>query len=169
MPARLMRDKLAEVIEAGTAIARGLDLDATLQTLVEVAARVTSARYCALGVIGPDRRIARFITTGIGEDERAQLGALPTGRGILGVLIDEARPLRLRDLTDDPRSVGFPPHHPPMHSFLGVPVAGRAGVFGNLYLTESPDGMFTDEDERVALLLAGMAAVAIENAQLYRR
>jgi signal transduction histidine kinase len=162
-----MPDKLAQVVEAGTAIARGLDLDETLQTVVEAAARVTNASYCALGVLGPDRRISRFITTGLSDEQRVQLGALPTGRGILGVMIGEVRPLRLRDLSEDPRSVGFPPHHPPMRSFLGVPVQGRGEVFGNLYLTEAPDGMFSDEDERVVLLLAGMAAVAIENARLY--
>ena len=114
--------KLAEVVEAGIAIARGLDLEETLQAIVEAAARVTGASYSALGVLGPDRRISRFITTGIDDEERRRLGAAPTGRGVLGVLIDEARPLRLHDLSDDPRSVGFPPNHPPMHSFLGVPV-----------------------------------------------
>ena len=162
-----MPDKLAQVVEAGVAIARSLDLDETLQTVVEAAARVTNASYCALGVLGSDRRISQFITTGLSSDQRAQLGALPTGRGILGVMIGEVRPLRLRDLSEDPRSVGFPPHHPPMRSFLGVPIEGRGEVFGNLYLTESPEGMFSDEDERVVLLLAGMAAVAIENARLY--
>lgn len=161
-------DKLAEVIEAGTAIARGLDLEDTLQTIVRVAARVTRAAYCALGVLGPDRRISRFVTTGLSDEEVRLLGSPPTGRGILGVLIDEARPLRLVDLAQSPRSVGFPPNHPPMHSFLGVPVAGRGGVYGNLYLTEAPEGAFTDEDERIAILLAGMAAVAIENARLYQ-
>ena len=119
-------------------------------------------------MLGSDRRITRFITTGLSDGERERLGSLPTGRGILGVLIDEARPLRLHKLSDDPRSVGFPPNHPPMDSFLGVPVEGRGGVFGNLYLTEAADGDFTDEDERIVLLLAGMAAVAIENAQLYQ-
>jgi signal transduction histidine kinase len=167
MTAPLAQDKLAEVVEAGMAIARSLDLDETLQAVVEAAARVTGASYCALGVLGPDRRISRFITFGLTAEQRDLLGALPTGRGILGVLIDEARPLRLRDLTEDPRSVGFPPNHPPMRSFLGVPVEGRGAVFGNLYLTEAPDGKFTDEDERLVLLLAGMAAVAIENARLY--
>jgi signal transduction histidine kinase len=165
--ARTAHDKLAEVVEAGTAIARGLDLDETLQAIVDAAARVTRASYCALGVLGPDRRITRFITTGLTSEQRELLGSLPTGRGILGVLIDEARPLRLHKLSDDPRSVGFPPNHPPMDSFLGVPVEGRGGVFGNLYLTEAADGDFTDEDERIVLLLAGMAAVAIENARLY--
>jgi signal transduction histidine kinase len=167
MPASLMPDKLAQVVEAGAAIARSLDLDETLQTVVEAAARVTSASYCALGVLGADRRISQFITTGLTDEQRARLGALPTGRGILGVMIGEVRPLRLRDLSEDPRSVGFPPNHPPMRSFLGVPIEGRGEVFGNLYLTESPDGMFSEEDERIVLLLAGMAAVAIENARLY--
>ena len=168
MAAPAEHDKLAEVVEAGTAIARGLDLDDTLRAVVEAAARVTGAAYGALGVLGPDRRISRFITTGLSDEERERLGSLPTGRGILGVLIDESRPLRLTDLSDDPRSVGFPPNHPPMRSFLGVPVAGRGAVYGNLYLTEAPHGAFTDEDERIAVLLAGMAAVAIENARLYQ-
>jgi GAF domain-containing protein len=160
--------KLAEVVEAGIAIARGLDLDETLQSVVDAATRVTGARYSALGVLGPDRRITSFITSGLDDEQRRLLGAPPTGRGVLGVLIHEARPLRLHDLTDDPRSVGFPPNHPPMRSFIGVPVAGRGEIFGNLYLTEAPNGDFSDEDERIVLLLAGMAAVAIENARLYQ-
>jgi two-component system sensor histidine kinase DevS len=168
LPASLTHDKLAQVVAAGAAIARSLDLDETLQAVVEAAAKVTNASYCALGVLGADRRISRFITTGLTGEQREELGALPTGRGILGVLIDEARPLRLRDLSQDPRAVGFPPNHPPMRSFLGVPVEGRDEVFGNLYLTESPEGMFTDEDERIVLMLAGMAAIAIENARLYQ-
>jgi signal transduction histidine kinase len=162
------QEKLAEVVEAGTAIARGLDLDDTLRAVVEAATRVTRAAYGALAVLGPDRRITRFITTGLNDEQREQLGELPTGRGILGVLIDEAMPLRLTDLSDDPRSAGFPPNHPSMRSFLGVPVAGRGAVYGNLYLTEAADGAFTEEDERVVILLAGMAAVAIENARLYQ-
>ena len=125
MTAPVAHDKLAEVVEAGIAIARGLDLDETLQTVVEAAARVTSARYCALGVLGPDRRISGFITAGLTAEERERLGSLPTGRGILGVLIDEAEPLRLHKLSDDPRSVGFPPNHPPMNSFLGRARPGR--------------------------------------------
>jgi signal transduction histidine kinase len=168
MAAPAEHDKLAEVVEAGTAIARGLDLDDTLRAVVAAATRVTGAAYGALGVLGQDRRISRFITTGMSDEQRELLGDLPTGRGILGVLIDEATPLRLLDLSEDARSVGFPPNHPPMHSFLGVPVAGRGAVYGNLYLTEAPDGAFTDEDERIVVLLAGMAAVAIENARLYQ-
>jgi signal transduction histidine kinase len=168
MAAPAEHDKLAEVVEAGTAIARGLDLDDTLRAVVAAATRVTGAAYGALAVLGPDRRISRFITTGLSDQQREQIGSPPTGRGILGVLIDEARPLRLLDLSDDPRSVGFPPNHPPMHSFLGVPVAGRGAVYGNLYLTEAADGAFTEEDERIVGLLAGMAAVAIENARLYQ-
>ena len=120
MAAPAAHDKLAQVLEAGTAIARGLDLDETLRAVVEAAARVTRASYCALGVLGPDRRINRFITTGLTDEQRKQLGSPPTGRGILGVLIDEAKPLRLHKLSDDPRSVGFPPNHPPMR-LAGVP------------------------------------------------
>lgn len=168
MPTQPTHDKLAEVVEAGTIIARSLDLDETLRAVVVAAARVTGARYGAMGVLGSDRRISRFITVGLSDEERERFGALPTGRGILGVLIDQARPLRLRDLSADPRAIGFPHDHPPMHSFLGVPIEGRDGVLGNLYLTEASEGAFTDADERIVLVLAGMAAVSIDNARLYR-
>ena len=168
MAAPTEQEKLAEVVEAGTAIARGLDLDETLRAVVEAATRVTRAAYGALGVLGPDRRISRFITTGLSDEQREQLGDLPTGRGILGVLIDESRPLRLTDLSDDPRSAGFPPNHPPMRSFLGVPVAGRGAVYGNLYLTEARMAPSPTRTSASRVLLAGMAAVAIENARLYQ-
>ena len=115
-------------------------------------------------------RLERFVTFGIGDAERAAIGDLPRGRGILGVLIEDARPLRLDDLMHDPRAVGFPPNHPPMRSFLGVPVMTRGVAFGNLYLAEKqPDGSFTDEDEEIVTLLAAQAAVAIENAGSVQR
>ena len=146
-----------------------LSLDALLQRLVETAAELTGARYAALGVIDRERQqLERFLTTGIDGETQALIGDLPRGRGILGVLIREATPLRLHDLGEDPRSVGFPPAHPPMRSFLGVPVLLRGTAYGNLYLTEKSGGEdFTEEDQEIVLLLAGQAAVSIENARLY--
>ncbi len=159
------------LVEAGIAITSELSLDAVLKTLIRIAAELTGARYSALGVI--DRgghELERFVTFGIGDTDRAAIGDLPRGRGILGVLIEDARPLRLDDLMSDPRAVGFPPNHPPMRSFLGVPVMTRGVAFGNLYLAEKqPEGSFTDEDEEIVTLLAAQAAVAIENAGSVRR
>jgi len=140
-----------------------------LQRIVELSAELTEARYAALGVI--DRSgsgLERFLTTGIDADTEEAIGELPRGRGILGTLIHEARPLRLHDLTRDPRSVGFPPGHPQMRTFLGVPILLRGVAFGNLYLTEKAGGEpFSEEDQELVLLLAGQAAVAVENARLY--
>jgi len=156
------------LLEAGLALAAELSLPAALQRIVELAAELTGARYGALGVLGRDGTISEFIATGVSEEQRAAIGHIPVGRGILGVLIDDARPLRLHDIAEDPRSVGFPPNHPPMHSFLGVPVTARGRVYGNLYLTEKRGGQeFDADDERALVLLAAQAGVAIENAQLY--
>ena len=160
-------DRLRALVEAGIAVTSELSLDAVLQRIVEAAAEITGAPYAALGVI--DRRgqlLERFVTTGIGSEEREVIGDLPHGRGILGVLIHDARPLRLDDIARDPRSVGFPPNHPPMKSFLGVPIMLRGTAYGNLYLTDKVGG-FTDEDEDLVTLLAAQAAVAVENARLY--
>jgi signal transduction histidine kinase len=161
--------RLRALFAAGLAVTSELSLDALLNRLGQAAAELTGARYAALGVIdanGVD--LEQFITTGIDDDLRAEIGDLPRGRGILGVLIREAKPLRLHDLTEDPRSVGFPPGHPPMRSFLGVPILLRGVAYGNLYLAEKQGGEdFTDEDEELVTLLAGQAAVAIENARLY--
>ena len=164
-----MQERTRALVEAGIALSSELSLDALLQKLVETAATLAGARYAALGVLDPSgTRLERFITTGIDDETRAEIGDLPSGRGILGVLIREARPLRLHDLGDDPRSVGFPPGHPPMRSFLGVPVALRGVQYGNLYLTEKADGAdFTEDDEVAVEMLASQAAVAIENARLY--
>jgi signal transduction histidine kinase len=163
------RDRTARLLEAGLALSSELSLPVILQRIVDLAVDLTGARYGALGVLGPDGSITEFITTGVTEAERAAIGHIPVGRGILGVLIDDATPLRLRDLAEDPRSVGFPPNHPPMRSFLGAPVSARGHVFGNLYLTEKQDAeAFTDEDERALAMLAGQAGVAIENARLYQ-
>ena len=151
------------------AIASDLSLDSLLLRLVTTAAELTGARYAALGVIDRSgRQLERFLTTGVDEETHRAIGDPPQGRGILGVLIDEATPLRLHDLSDDARSVGFPANHPPMHTFLGVPILLRGVAYGNFYLTEKAGGEdFTDEDEEIATLLAGQAAVAIENARLY--
>src|SRR5947209_10683759 len=162
-------DRLRTLLETGIAISSELSLDTVLERIVEAAAALTGARYAALGVI--DRSgtaLERFVTTGFDEETRAAIGDLPRGRGILGVLIREAKPLRLHDLSDDPRSVGFPANHPPMRSFLGVPVMLRGVAYGDLYLTEKAGGEdFSDDDEELVTLLAAQAAVAIENARLY--
>ena len=161
--------RLRALFEAGLALSSELSLEALLRRLVEAAAELTGARYAALGVIDASgAELEQFVTHGIDDDLRAEIGALPRGRGILGVLIGEAQPLRLHDLAEDPRSVGFPPGHPPMHSFLGVPIMLRGVAYGDLYLTEKQGGEdFTDEDAELVTLLAGQAAVAIENARLY--
>ena len=157
------------LIEAGMVLVSELALDTVLRRIVELAVELTGARYGALGVLTPDgRRIEEFITVGVTDEERAAIGDPPVGHGLLGALITEARPMRLPDIAADPRSVGFPPNHPPMRSLLGAPVAGRGRVFGNIYLTEKQGATaFDDEDERVLLVLATQAAVAVENARLY--
>ena len=157
------------LVEAGIALSSELTLEALLQRLVETAAELTGARYAALGVIDTTgRELERFVTHGIDPETHAAIGDLPRGRGILGVLIRDARPLRLHDLTGDDRSVGFPANHPPMRTFLGVPILLRGIAYGNLYLTEKEGGAdFTGKDEEVVTLLASQAAVAIENARLY--
>jgi signal transduction histidine kinase len=161
--------RLRALFAAGLAVTSELSLDALLRRIVEVAAELTGARYAALGVIDASgSELEQFITHGIGDDLRAEIGDLPRGRGVLGALIRDARHLRLDDLHADPRSVGFPPGHPPMRSFLGVPIMLRGVAYGNLYLTEKQGSEdFTDEDQELVTLLAGQAAVAIENARLY--
>ena len=130
-------DRLRAIVDAGVALASELSLDAVLQKIVEAAAELTGARYAALGVIDPSgQSLERFIVTGIDAETQAAIGDLPRGRGILGALIQDAKPLRLDDLAQDPRSVGFPANHPPMRTFLGVPILLRGVAYGNLYLTE---------------------------------
>ena len=162
-------NRMRALVETGVAISSELSLDALLQRLVEAAAELTGARYAALGVI--DRsgsELERFLTTGIDSETEAAIGELPRGRGILGVLISEQASLRLHDLSEDRRAVGFPPDHPPMHTFLGVPIRLRGTAYGNLYLTEKAGGEdFTEEDQELVELLASQAAVAVENARLY--
>ena len=156
------------LIEAGLALASELSLPAVLQRIVELAVRVTGARYGALGVLGPGGQISEFHTQGVTQEQRRAIGHIPVGRGILGVLIREAEPLRLHDIKEDPRSVGFPPNHPPMQLFLGAPVKARGRVFGNIYLTREPGARdFTPEDEEALVVLASQAGVAVENARLY--
>ena len=169
MPSRERESSFQGLVEAGIAISSELTLDGLLQLLAETAAELTGARYAALGVIDTSgRELERFITHGIDPETHAAIGDLPRGRGILGVLIRDARALRLHDIAEDERSVGFPQNHPPMKSFLGVPILLRGVAYGNLYLTEKEgDADFTEEDEELVTLLASQAAVAIENARLY--
>ena len=162
-------DRVRGVLDAAIAVTSELSLDAVLQRIVEAAAELTDAKYAALGVIDQSGTgLDNFVTTGLDEETASRIGDLPRGRGILGVLIRDAEPLRLADIASDPRSVGFPPNHPPMKSFLGVPILLRGVAYGNLYLTEKADGEeFTEEDQEVVQMLAAQAAVAIENARLY--
>ena len=162
--------RLHALFAASIALNAELSLEALLRKLVDTAAELTEARYAALGVIDETGTgLERFVTTGVDEAQYAAIGNEPRGRGILGVLIRNATPLRLDKLGDDPRAVGFPPNHPPMTTFLGVPVMLRGIAYGNLYLTEKADGaLFTGEDEEIVGLLAAQAAVAIENARLYQ-
>jgi signal transduction histidine kinase len=159
------RDKL---IQAALAVSSELSLEVVLQRIIEIAAEITGARYGALGVIGPGGVLTEFITTGLTREERAAIGPLPVGHGLLGVLIKEAVPLRISPISSHPESVGFPPNHPPMTSLLGAPVVSRGRVFGDIYLTDKDGGEpFAREDQEDLLVLAAQAGVAIENARLY--
>jgi signal transduction histidine kinase len=163
-----IHERYERLLETGLVLAGELSLPVALQRIVELAAEVTGARYGALGVLGRDGTITEFLTTGISDAERAAMDHIPHGRGILGVLITDPRPLRLHDIAEYPRSVGLPPGHPPMRTFLGVPVMARGRVYGNLYLTEKQDGAdFDADDERALVLLAAQAGVTVQNAQLY--
>jgi signal transduction histidine kinase len=156
------------LLEAGLTLASELDLDHVLRRIVELAMEITNARYGALGILGDDRRIETFLTVGVDDATRNRIGDPPTGHGILGLLIEEALPLRLADIQRDPRAYGFPPNHPPMHSFLGAPVRALGRVFGNIYLTEKQGAdTFGADDEEALVVLAAQAGVAIQNARLY--
>jgi signal transduction histidine kinase len=162
------RDRVQALLEAVVAVGSQLDLETVLRRIVEAAVELVDARYGALGVIGDSGQLAEFVPVGLDEDQIAAIDHWPEGRGLLGALITDPRPVRLADLSADPRSSGFPEGHPPMRSFLGVPVRIRGEVFGNLYLTEKQDGgQFDEEDETVVTALAAAAGVAIENARLY--
>jgi signal transduction histidine kinase len=162
------RDRKDVLLEAGLTLASELSLPIVLQRIVDLAAQVTDARYGAMGVIGDAATLVEFVTTGISARERRQIGALPHGLGVLGVLMNDPRPLRIRNISEHEKSVGFPPHHPPMRSFLGAPVQAMGRVFGNIYLAEKRAAEeFSEEDEKTLMVLATQAGVAIANASLY--
>jgi signal transduction histidine kinase len=162
------RDRLDGLVEAMLVITSGLELDATLRTIVHTAIQLVDARYGALGVRGQGHNLVEFIYEGIDDHARALIGQLPQGRGVLGVLIDDPKPIRLDNIQQHAASVGFPPNHPPMRTFLGVPVKIRNEVFGNLYLTEKASSQpFSEDDEVLVQALAAAAGIAIANARLY--
>lgn len=174
LPAQDAQQRLAGLLDAVMCVTADLDLLTVLSTIVRTACRLSGAQYGALGVLGPQRdRLVQFVTHGIDDEVRDRIGHLPTGHGVLGLLLGEdPRPIRLRDIAEHPASVGFPVNHPPMRSFLGVPVRTREAVFGNLYLTQKRDAAaepcaFTEQDQEVVMALSAAAGVAIENAQLY--
>ncbi|HEU4706219.1 MAG TPA: GAF domain-containing sensor histidine kinase [Solirubrobacterales bacterium] len=166
---RVDEERFRRLIDVGSSLLSELDLEAVLKSVAEAARELTGARYAALGVLDRERReLERFINVGIDEETRRGIGNLPRGRGVLGELIREPVPLRLRDVNAHPHAYGFPPGHPPMHSFLGVPIAVRGETYGNLYMTEKEGAAEFDEaDEEAALTLASWAGIAIENARLY--
>jgi len=164
------RDRLDGLLEAMLVVTSGLELDQTLRTIVHTAIELVDARYGAVGVRGHDHELVEFIYEGIDEEMREQIGHLPEGRGVLGVLIDDPKPIRLDNISQHAASVGFPPNHPPMRTFLGVPVRIRDEVFGNLYLTEKAGGQpFSEDDEVLVQALAAAAGIAIDNARLYEQ
>jgi signal transduction histidine kinase len=161
--------RLRDLIDVGRSLVAELDPEVVFRRVLEVACDLTGARYAALGVLDEDRHeLERFITHGIDEKTRSAIGNLPRGRGVLGLLIEQPRPLHLNNVGRHPRSYGFPPGHPPMTTFLGVPVVIRGHAWGNLYLTEKADGEFDEADEQSAAILAEWTAVAVDNARLYR-
>jgi len=165
---RSSRDRVRQLLEAVVAIGSELDLETSLTRIVQAAATLVDAKYGALGVLGGEQRLARFITVGLTREQIAEIGHYPEGHGLLGELIRHPEPLRTEDLSKHPRSYGFPANHPPMHSFLGVPIRVRDDVFGNLYMTEKEGGApFDADDEAVLTALAAAAGVAIDNARLY--
>lgn len=160
--------RLEALVEAGIALAAESQLDTLLSRIADLARQVIGAAYGAVGVIGPAGELTRFVYAGIDEETARRIGRLPTGEGVLGVVLEQARPLRLKEISEHPRSSGFPPHHPVMHSFLGAPIVARGRVFGRLYLSEKEGGAeFSEGDERIAMMLAAQAGVAVENAFLY--
>ncbi|MGB0972576.1 MAG: GAF domain-containing protein [Mycobacterium sp.] len=164
------RDRLDGLIEAMLAVTSGLELDVTLRTIVHTAIDLVDAKFGALGVLGHDDDLVEFVYEGIDEATRDQIGKLPEGRGVLGVLLADPKPIRLENISSHPTSVGFPPNHPPMRTFLGVPLRVRDEVFGNLYLTEKVSGQpFSEDDEVLLQALAAAAGIAIDNARLYEQ
>jgi GAF domain-containing protein len=164
------RDRLQGLLDAVIAVGAGLELDSTLQRIVQVAVELVDAHYGALGVLGQHGGLSAFVYVGISLEQWAQIGHLPEGRGLLGLLVKDPQVIRLPDLGQHPASAGFPPNHPPMRSFLGAPVRVRNEVFGNLYLTEKQGAAeFTTEDEVVLQALAAAAGVAVDNARLFEQ
>src|SRR5215218_1377986 len=162
-------ERLRRLLEVGRSLIAELDPEAVLDRLLRVAQELTGARYAAIGVLDDDReQLERFLTLGIDEETHRAIGDLPRGRGVLGVLIHDPRPLRLSDVGMHPESYGFPLAHPPMNTFLGVPILVHGEAWGNLYLTEKDAGEFTEDDEEAVTVLADWAAIAIANARLYR-
>jgi signal transduction histidine kinase len=161
------QSRLRDLIRINHELTSNLDLTTVLRRIVEIGTEVLGARYAALGVIGDDRRLEQFIHVGMDSDIVAEIDHLPEGKGLLGALIDDPHPVRLETIRSDARSSGFPEHHPPMESFLGVPIRVRDEVYGNLYLTESVNGVFSSDDEELAQALAATAGIAIENARLF--
>lgn len=160
-------DRLRQLIALGPSLVAEVDLEVLLQRLLETACSITGARYAALGILDKERReLERFVTIGVSEEDQRAIGELPRGRGVLGVLIRDPRPLRLTDVTAHPHSSGFPTGHPAMRSFLGVPITIRGAAWGNLYLTEKRIGEFTEADEYAATVLATWAAIAVDHARL---
>jgi signal transduction histidine kinase len=166
-----LADRLQSLLQAVVAIGSQLELDEVLDRIVRTAAELVDAEYAALGVLDPtEHRLSRFITIGIDDDGVKRIGDLPHGEGVLGVLIDEPRAIRLANIAEHPKSYGFPPNHPPMKTFLGVPISVRGEAFGNLYLTEKVGGgLFTAADEQIVLALATAAGLAVQNARLYEQ
>ncbi len=164
-----LTERLERLVKASNQVASGTPLPTVLQWIADFSRDLIGARFAAIGLLAPDNRtFESFTTSGLTEEDRLAIGPMPTGRGVLGVVIQDGAPLRLPVLTDHPRSVGFPPNHPTMRSFLGVPVMGRHGVLGNLYLAEKIGATeFSDEDEHLAILLSGKAASAVDDARRF--
>lgn len=168
--APLRWDREGEILDAVASVGAGEDLRTILERMVQGAVELLGARYGAMGVVGDDGSLVDFIHVGIDEATAAEIGPLPTGRGVLGVITSTTAPLRLDDLTQHPNSVGFPPHHPPMHAFVGAPVRLRGESFGTIYVTEKVDGgSFTEDDARTLAAFAGVAGIAVENSRLFER
>ena len=159
---------IRRLLDVGRALMTELDLAAVLDRVLQTARDVTGARYAALGILNEQRsELEQFLTSGVDEETHRAIGDLPRGRGVLGALIENPRPLRLADVGEHPSSYGFPAGHPPMHGFLGVPILIRGEAWGNLYLTEKQDSPFSERDEEAAVILADWAAIAIDNARTY--
>jgi GAF domain-containing protein len=160
-------DRLRQLIAVGPALVAEVDVDMVLNRLLETACSITAARYAAIGVLDEERReLERFVTRGFTDEQQRTIEHPPRGRGVLGLVIEDPRPLRLTDVTAHPKAFGVPAGHPPMHSFLGVPITIRGTAWGNLYLTEKRIGEFTDDDEYAVVTLASWAAIAIDHARL---